>query len=230
VKIFRDRIEAGIALAERLRQEALGGDVVVLALPRGGLPVAREVAVALDAPLDVLVVRKIGAPFNPELALGAIAFGGVTVYNDELLAELGLEETELDGVRRREQAELQRRERAYRGERPMPDLAGKTVVLVDDGMATGATMHAAVTATRALHPKRIVVAVPTSARDTFARLSEVADRVVALATPEPYFGVGAWYEEFRQLTDEEVVRCLEEDAARSSARGKASHGEPRPRP
>jgi predicted phosphoribosyltransferase len=230
VKIFRDRIEAGIALAERLRALGLHEDVVVLALPRGGVPVAHEVAVALDAPLDVLVVRKIGAPFNPELALGAIAFGGVTVYNEQLLAELGLEEAELDGVRRREQSELKRREHAYRGERPMPDLTGKTVVLVDDGMATGATMHAAVTATRALHPKRIVVAVPTSARDTVARLEEVADRVVALATPEPYFGVGAWYEEFRQLTDEEVVRCLEEDAARSSARGEASHGQPRPRP
>jgi len=229
VKIFRDRADAGVLLAERLRALGLHEDVVVLGLPRGGVPVAREVAVALGAPLDVLVVRKIGAPFNPELALGAIAFGGVTVYNEELLAELGLEEAELDGVRRREQAELNRRERAYRGERPMPDLAGKTVVLVDDGMATGATMHAAVTATRALHPKRIVVAVPTSARDSVARLVAVADRVVALETPEPYFGVGAWYEEFRQVTDEEVVRFLEEDAARVAERGKAADGKRRPR-
>ena len=229
MKIFRDRADAGVLLAERLRALGLHEDVVVLGLPRGGVPVAREVAVALGAPLDVLVVRKIGAPFNPELALGAIAFGGVTVYNEELLAELGLEEAELDGVRRREQAELNRRERAYRGERPMPDLAGKTVVLVDDGMATGATMHAAVTATRALHPKRIVVAVPTSARDSVARLVAVADRVVALETPEPYFGVGAWYEEFRQVTDEEVVRFLEEDAARVAERGKAADGKRRPR-
>jgi predicted phosphoribosyltransferase len=227
--IFRNRVEAGVALGERVAALGLGEKVLVLGLPRGGVPVAREVAVALDAPLDVLVVRKIGAPFNPELALGAIAFGGVTVYNGQLLAELGLEERDLDGVRRRELAELERRERAYRGERPMPDLEGKTVVLVDDGMATGATMHAAVTATRALHPKRIVVAVPTSARDTFARLREAADRVVALATPEPYFGVGAWYEEFRQLTDEEVVRCLEEHAAADAGRGKASDGEPRQR-
>lgn len=211
-----------------MRGLGLSGDVIVLGLPRGGVPVAREVAVALDAPLDVLVVRKIGAPFNPELALGAIAFGGVTVYNEELLAELGIDEAELDGARRREQAELERRERAYRGERPTPDLERKTVVLVDDGMATGATMHAAVTAVRALHPKRVVVAVPTSARDTFARIEEVADRVVALAIPEPYFGVGAWYEEFRQLTDEEVVRCLEEHTA-PSAESEGSHREPRPR-
>ena len=216
-------------LGERLKALGLVEDVVVLALPRGGVPVAREVAAALHAPLDVLVVRKIGAPFNPELALGAIAFGGVTVYNEQLLAELGIEEAELDGVRRREQAELERRERAYRGERPPPDLEGKTVVLVDDGVATGATMHAAVTATRALHPRRVVVAVPTSARDSYARLAEVADRVVALATPEPYFGVGAWYEEFHQLTDEEVVRCLEEDAARGPSRGKSPEGEPRRR-
>jgi putative phosphoribosyl transferase len=229
VKIFHNRVEAGVALAERLRALGLHEDVVVLALPRGGVPVAREVAVALGAPLDVLVVRKIGAPFNPELALGAIAFGGVTVYNEQLLAELGLEEADLDGVRRRELAELDRRERAYRGARPMPDLAGKTVVLVDDGMATGATMQAAVTATRALHPKRIVVAVPTSARDSVERLVAVADRVVALETPEPYFGVGAWYEEFRQLTDEDVVRCLEEYAERSTERGGSSDGKPKGR-
>ena len=227
MKIFLNRLEAGVALGERVRALGLEGEVVVLGLPRGGVPVAREVAVALGAPLDVLVVRKIGAPFNPELALGAIAYGGVTVYNEHLLSELGLEEVELDGVRRREQAELNRRERAYRGERPMPELAGKTVVLVDDGMATGATMHAAVTATRALNPKSIVVAVPTSARDTVERLVAVADRVVALETPEPYFGVGAWYQDFPQLTDEEVVRCLDEHAARGRGPGKASAGRPR---
>jgi predicted phosphoribosyltransferase len=227
VKIFRNRVEAGAALGERLRELGFHEDVVVLALPRGGVPVAREVAVALGAPLDVLIVRKIGAPFNPELALGAIAFGGVTVYNEELLAELGLDKASLEGVRLRELAELERRERAYRGGRPLPDLKDKTVVLVDDGVATGATMHAAVTATRALHPKRVVVAVPTSATDSAARLEAVADRVVALATPEPYFGVGAWYAEFPQLTDEEVVRCLEEHATRVASRPDASGREPR---
>jgi predicted phosphoribosyltransferase len=213
MKLFRDRTDAGARLGERLRTPRLGKDVIVLGLPRGGVPVAREVAAALEAPLDVLVVRKIGAPFNPELALGAIAFGGVTVYNESLLRELGLDAADLEGVRSREQAELTRRERAYRGDRPMPSLAGKTVVLVDDGIATGATMHAAVTATRALQPKRIVVAVPTSAVDSVTRLEGVADRVIALATPEPYFGVGAWYEEFHQLDDEEVLRCLDEAAS-----------------
>jgi predicted phosphoribosyltransferase len=228
MKMFRDRTDAGRKLAERLRELRLGPDVMVLGLPRGGMPVAREVAAALAAPLDVLVVRKIGAPFNPELALGAIAFGGVTVYNESLLAELGLDEAELDGTRRREQAELLRRERAYRGEKPVPNLTGKTVVLVDDGMATGATMHAAVTATRRLHPKRIIVAVPTSAAESVARLSEVADRVIALATPEPYYGVGAWYDEFRQLSDDEVVRCLGDAAARRAGDMDAADGEPRP--
>jgi putative phosphoribosyl transferase len=226
VKIFRNRVEAGVALAERVRALRLEGEVVVLGLPRGGVPVAREVAAALGAPLDVLVVRKIGAPFNPELALGAIAYGGVTVYNEQLLAELGLEEAELDGVRRREQAELERRERVYRGDRSVPDVAGKTVVLVDDGMATGATMQAAVTATRALRPKGIVVAAPTSARDTVERLGAVADHVVTLETPEPYFGVGAWYQEFPQLTDEEVVRCLEDLAGRGLGPRRSAPGQP----
>lgn len=224
VRIFRDRVEAGAALGERLNALGLGENVVVLGLPRGGVPVAREVAAVLHAPLDVLVVRKLGAPFNPELALGAIAFGGVTVYNRELVEALGLDQSALDGERRREQAELERRERAYRGELPMPDLEGKTVVLVDDGIATGATMQAAITATRALHPTRIVAAAPTSACDTFARLEQVADFVVVLATPEPYLGVGAWYEQFRQLSDEEVVRCLEEGAAHDVARAKAPNG------
>ena len=209
MQIFRDRKDAGAQLGERLRGLKLGKNVIVLALPRGGVPVALEVAMALHAPLDVVVVRKIGAPFNPELALGAVAFGGVTVYNDALLRDLGLDEADLEATRTRERAELERRERAYRGERPMPDLTGKTVVLVDDGVATGATMQAAVTALRALHPKSVIVAVPTSAVDSAARLEGTADRVIALATPEPYYGVGAWYQEFHQLTDAEVLRCLE---------------------
>jgi predicted phosphoribosyltransferase len=189
----------------------------VLAMPRGGVPVALEVAKALQAPLDVIVVRKIGAPFNPELALGAVALGGVTVWNDNLLRALGFDEADLEGTRSRERAELERRERAYRGGRPMPDLADMTVVLVDDGIATGATMRAAVLAARALHPRRVIVAVPTSAVDSLERLESVADRVVVLATPEPYFGVGAWYEEFHQLDDAEVVRCLEAAEAHRNA-------------
>jgi len=220
MQIFRDRKDAGTQLGKRLRGMRLGKDLIVLGLPRGGVPVALEVALALGAPLDVVVVRKIGARFNPELALGAVAFGGVTVYNEALLRDLGLVADDLEDIRSRERAELERRERAYRGARPLPDLVGKTVVLVDDGIATGATMLAAVSAVRALHPKRVIVAVPTSAVDSAARLEAVADRVIALATPEPYFGVGAWYEEFHQLDDAEVVRCLE--AARERAQDEAS--------
>jgi predicted phosphoribosyltransferase len=155
-----------------------------------------------------LIVRKLGAPFNPELALGAIAYGGVTVYNDELLEQLNLDETDLDAIRARELEELERRERTYRADRPPLAVAGATVIVVDDGMATGATMHAAVVATRALAPARIIVAVPTAAIDAVERLERVADQVVTLATPEPYFGVGAWYSVFPQLTDEEVVEAL----------------------
>jgi len=222
MQIFQDRKEAGIQLGKRLRGMRLGKEVIVLGLPRGGVPVALEVAMALGAPLDVIVVRKIGARFNPELALGAVAFGGVTVYNEALLRDLGLAEDDLEDIRSRERAELERRERAYRGSRPMPDLAGKTVVLVDDGIATGATMLAAVSAVRSLHPKRVIVAVPTSAVDSVARLGGAADRVIALATPEPYFGVGAWYGEFHQLDDAEVVRCLEAAAAREQPQDEAT--------
>jgi putative phosphoribosyl transferase len=216
-RIFRDRKDAGVQLGNRLRGLRLGKNVIVLGLPRGGVPVALEVAKALDAPLDVIVVRKIGARFDSELALGAVAFGGVTVYNDALLRDLNLEEADIEDIRIRERKELERRERAYRGERPMPDLSGKTVVLVDDGIATGASMQAAVTATRALHPKRVIVAVPTSAVDSVARLEGTADGVVALETPEPYFGVGAWYQEFHQLDDVEVGRCLEIAAGRGAS-------------
>jgi len=206
--MFADRSAAGRQLGGRLAEAGIRGNVVVLGLPRGGIPVACEVAAALDAPVDALVVRKLGAPFNPELALGAIAYGGVTVYNDELLEELGLDESQLEPIRTRELEELERRERTYRAGRPPLAIAGTTVVIVDDGMATGATMHAAVVATRALAPARIVVAVPTAAIDAVERLERVADQVVVLATPEPYFGVGAWYSRFPQLTDDEVVDAL----------------------
>jgi predicted phosphoribosyltransferase len=210
--MFTDRKAAGRELGRRLAEADLGDNLLVLGLPRGGIPVACEVAAALAAPVDALIVRKLGAPFNPELALGAIAYGGVTVYNDTLLVQLGLDETDLEPIRARELEELGRRERAYRAGRPPLAIAGTTVVIVDDGMATGATMHAAVVATRALAPARIVVAVPTAALDAVERLERVADRVVALATPEPYFGVGAWYSRFPQLTDEEVTAALAQAA------------------
>lgn len=209
MRIFHDRIEAGNALGARVSQLGLSGPLLVLGLPRGGVPVACEVATALAAPVDVLVVRKLGAPFNPELAVGAIAFGGVTVYNEPLLDQLGLDEESIAPIRARELEELERRERAYRGTKPPPDLEGKTVVIVDDGIATGATMHAAVVAARKLAPRRILAAAPTSAVDAVVRLEEVADRVVVLHTPEPYFGVGAWYEEFPQLSDGDVLDALE---------------------
>jgi predicted phosphoribosyltransferase len=210
MQIFADRIAAGRSLGQRLVELGISGQIVVLGLPRGGIPVAREVAAALGAPVDALIVRKLGAPFNPELALGAVAYGGMTVYNHDLLAQLDIDEAALDSIRSRELAELERRERAYRGDRRPPEVAGATVVIVDDGMATGATMHAAVVATRALSPARVLVAVPTAAIDAVERLERVADQVVVLATPEPYFGVGAWYSRFPQLTDEEVVAALAE--------------------
>lgn len=207
-KIFSDRRGAGRALGERVARLRLEGDILVLGLPRGGVPVACEVAARLHAAVDVLVVRKLGALFNPELALGAVAFGGVVIYNDDLLAAVGLERAQLEPILVRELEELRRRETAYRPGLPPPAVAAKIVVIVDDGMATGATMHAAVAATRALSPKSIVVAVPTAARDAAERLEAVADRVVALEQPEPYFGVGAWYEDFAQVTDSEVMAAL----------------------
>lgn len=206
--MFADRIDAGRKLGRVLAEARPPGRLLVLGLPRGGIPVACEVAAALDAPVDALVVRKLGAPFNPELALGAIAYGGLTVYNNELLAELGLDEAALDAIRERELRELERRERAYRTSTARPPVEGATVIIVDDGMATGATMHAAVAATRALAPERIIVAVPTASAEAVDRLRRVADDVVALAMPEPYFGVGMWYGEFRQLTDAEVADAL----------------------
>lgn len=224
-RIFRDRKEAGQVLGERLAHLALEGDVLVLGLPRGGVPVACEVAARLGAPVDALVVRKLGAPFNRELALGAVAFGGVVIYNDDLLAAVGRERADLEPVLARELEELRRRESAYRPGVPPPAVAGKTVVIVDDGMATGATMHAAVAATRALRPARVVVAVPTAARDAVERLEAVADRVVALEQPEPYHGVGAWYGDFTQVEDAEVIaalRAARRNEGRPERRGPAS--------
>jgi putative phosphoribosyl transferase len=208
-RIFRDRGDAGRQLGEHLAGLGLEGDLLVFGLPRGGMPLAREVATALDAPMDALVVRKIGVPFNPELAVGAIGAGGVVVYNEDVLYQLMLDESALDGVRQREQAELERRENKYRQGRPFPAIEGKTVIVVDDGIATGATMLAAVEVLRTLEPAEIIVAVPTASQSAVSRLERVADRVIALSTPEPYIAVGAWYGSFGQLTDDDVVRLLE---------------------
>ena len=205
---YAHRREAGLVLADRLRDFAGRNDVVVLGLPRGGIPVAFEVAAALKAPLDVFVVRKLGLPGHPELAMGAIASGGVRVLNDDLLRHLHVPASVIDAVARAEQAELERRERAYRGTRPAVRLEGRTVILVDDGLATGSTMRAAVLAIRRVLPSEIVVAVPVGARETCRALNEVADDVVCALMPEPFTAVGVWYEHFEQTTDEEVRRLL----------------------
>src|SRR5688572_27691460 len=211
---FADRHDAGRELARALHALAGRGDAIVLALPRGGVPVAFEVATQLHLPLDVFVVRKLGVPNHEELAMGAIASGGVTVVNPDVIAGLGLDPGSLQHAITREQAELQRRERAYRGERAPPAVGGRTVVVVDDGLATGATMRAAVTALRQapVPPARIVVAVPVAAVDTCAALRALADEVVCLHTPEPFGSVGLWYEDFEQ-TDDAQVRDLPGRAA-----------------
>lgn len=207
--LFADRRDAGRALAEALGEFAGRDDVVVLALPRGGVAVAAEVAQALNAPLDVAVVRKLGVPGTEELALGAIAFGGITIYNDDVIAAMEIAPATIDAVVARERAELERRERLYRDGRPPLALAGKTVILVDDGLATGATMLAAIAAVRAQNPARIVVAVPLGAASTCAMVGRKADLIVCLRSPEPFHGVGGWYANFSQLTDDTVRLLLE---------------------
>jgi predicted phosphoribosyltransferase len=205
---FRDRTEAGRVLAERLREYADGDDVVVLALPRGGVPVAHEVAKALHAPLSVFVARKLGVPGYPELAMGAIASGGSVVLDEGLVGRLGVSRQQLQQVVTDEAGEVARREELYRGGRELPDLEGKTVILVDDGLATGATMRAAVLALRELNPAKIVVAVPVAAEETCRQFEDVADDVVCAVTPRPFYAVGQWYEDFDQTTDEDVRDLL----------------------
>src|SRR6195256_5187343 len=199
--LFRDRREAGRLLAEKLATYANRPDVIVLALPRGGVPVAYEVARALRAPLDVFVVRKLGVPGYEELAMGAVATGGVRVLNEQLVKRLGIPDHLIDAVAAREQQELARRERLYRGGRPTPDVRGRTVILVDDGLATGATMSAAIAALRELRPARIVVAVPTASPETCEEMRSKADDVICAITPEPFNAVGRWYRDFSQTTD-----------------------------
>ena len=205
---FRNRAEAGRILAESLHGYAGRDDVVVLGLPRGGVPVAAEVAAALGAPLDVLVVRKVGVPGHEELAMGAVASGGVLVLDEALIETLGIDRPVIEEVVERELVELERREAAYRGERAPPALAGKTVVLVDDGLATGSTMRAAVRAVRAREPARIVVAVPVAAAETCRELEREADEVVCAATPRSFRAVGLWYDDFRPTSDDEVRKLL----------------------
>ena len=216
-KIFKNRTDAGQFLAEKLTQYMNRADVVVLALPRGGVPVAYEVAQRLNAPLDVFVVRKLGVPGYEELAMGAIASGGVRVLNLDVLSHLLIHEAIIDQVTEFELSELKRRERLYRGNRPPLEVKGKTVIIVDDGLATGSTMRAAVKALRQKQPKKIVVAVPVGARETCDSFeNEVDTMAVCAITPEPFQAVGLWYQDFSQTTDEEVrelLACADEKKA-----------------
>ena len=225
--LFRDRSEAGRALGALLAEYANRPEVLVLGLPRGGVPVAAEVAEALCAPLDVWIVRKLGVPDHEECAMGAIASGNILDLDRERIDELGLSKTEVERVILRESAELDRREQAYRRGRPRPEVHGKTVVIVDDGLATGATMRAAVSALRQLSPARIVVAVPVASNEACQDLARRADECACVSTPHPFLAVGAWYEDFRPTTDEEVVACLQRfgDGKTDRSTGPASKGE-----
>ncbi len=217
---FANRVRAGRLLGEALRAYSQRRDVIVLALPRGGVPVAFEIVAAIHAPLDLMLVRKLGTPGHVELAMGAIALGGVKVMNSDVVEAGSISEAAIEAVVRRERAELERRQRAYRGGRPAPRVEGRCVILVDDGLATGATMRAAVQAVRHQQPARIVVAVPVAPPDTIAALRGEADEVVCLATPEPFMAIGGWYEDFPQTSDDEVrellARAWEKDNAAES--------------
>jgi putative phosphoribosyl transferase len=206
---FTDRVDAGRQLSRHLDAYANRRDVIVLALPRGGVPVAAEVARHLDAPLDVFLVRKLGVPGQPELAMGAIAEGGAEVLNRQVVDELGIPPALVPPVIARERIELDRRARAFRGDRQTPSVRGRIVILVDDGLATGSTMEAAIAALRRLEPAEIVVAVPVGAAQTCERLSRLADALITVARPVPFDAVGQWYDDFSQTTDEEVRRLLD---------------------
>lgn len=207
-RIYADRRDAGRALAPEIQGCELH-DPIVLGLPRGGIPVAYEIALALDAPLDVLVVRKLGVPFQPELALGAIASGQVRVLNEQLLEQIpGLDEALIEEITARETKELTRREKLYRGERPYPELRDRDVVVVDDGMATGSTMRAAAEAVQSRDPAKVLIAVPTASADAVALVADIVDQVICLDTPSPFFAVGYFYRNFGQTTDDEVRRLL----------------------
>jgi putative phosphoribosyl transferase len=226
---FRDRRDAGRILATYLRAYAGQPDVLVLALPRGGVPVGFEVATALGAPLDVFLVRKLGVPGHEELAMGAIASGGVQVPNPSVLHQLEIPAATLEAVAAREGRELERRERAYRDDRPPPVVAGRTVILVDDGLATGATMRAAVAALRLQHPARLVAAVPVGAPETCAELRREVDELVCVVTPDEFYAVGLWYKDFSPTTDADVRALLAEAERRFSAPPGNTNGETTPR-
>ena len=207
---FTDRRDAGRLLAQKLSAYAGQTDVTVLALPRGGVPVAYEVAIALHAPLDIFLVRKLGLPGREELAIGAIASGGIRVLNEDIIRVLSVPEEVINIVARNELQELQRREHNYRGNRPPPEIRGRKIILVDDGLATGASMRAAIAGVRAQHPTRIVIAVPAAAPELCNAFESEVDEMVCEMTPEPFYGLSRWYKDFSQTTDAEVRMFLEE--------------------
>jgi putative phosphoribosyl transferase len=209
LRLFKDRRDAGVRLAEKLAGYANDPSVLVLGLPRGGVPVAYEVARALGAPLDVFVVRKLGVPGHRELAMGAIASGGVRVLNEEVLRVLNISSAMIDMVAVQEQKELERQQRVYRGDASFPELSGRKIIVVDDGLATGSTMRAAVRALRQSNPARIIVAAPVAAAETYSSLGREADEVVCCEVPESFYAVSMWYEEFGQTSDREVRDLLE---------------------
>lgn len=210
--IFENRTDAGRKLATRLKRFADRDDVLVLALPRGGVPVAYEVAKELKAPMDVFLVRKLGVPGHEELAMGAIASGGVRVINEELVNYLGIPDEVIDETAAFEERELERRARAYRGDRPPPDVKDRIVILIDDGLATGSTMRAAAASLRPQKPRRIVVAVPVSSRETCDEFRSEVDEIICVATPQHFQGVGLWYNDFSQTSDDEVRKLLKRAA------------------
>jgi putative phosphoribosyl transferase len=216
--IFRDREHAGQKLAEKLTEYADCGDVLILALPRGGVPVAYEVAKALIAPLDVFLVRKLGVPGHEELAMGAIASGGTRVLNETVVGPLHIPAEVIDAVAEKEERELLRREREYRNSLPPLQISGHTVILVDDGLATGATMRAAAQAIKKLEPRRLVIAVPVSAPETCDELEAEADAIICATMPQPFYGVGMWYRDFSQTSDQEVKELLESNRNRMARR------------
>jgi len=212
--VFKDRFDAGRLLARKLSHYRDDSNVIVLALPRGGVPVASEVAKALEASLDVFLVRKLGLPGHPELAMGAVATGGVRVLNEDLVLRLRIPDRAIEKVAQRELEVLRRQEQRFRGQRPPPEIQGRTVILVDDGLATGSTMRAAVEAVRQQHPLRLVVAVPIGAAETCNEFSREVDEIVAVACPEDFHAVALWYEDFSQTPDELVIALLREAALR----------------
>ena len=219
---FSDRREAGVELAAKLNPYRGRTDVVVLALPRGGVPVAFEVAEALDAELDIFLVRKLGMPGHREYAIGAIASGGVRVVNEDVIRDYGIPSHAIDAIAREEQAELERREREYRQGLPLTNLRGRTVILVDDGLATGSTMRAAVQAVRQHDPARVIVAVPVGAPSTCRAFADITEETVCARTPEPFSAVGLWYRDFSETSDDEVRHLLRQHAARVRTGGHES--------